>query len=72
MRYTGKTDTREEAYSTLILYDTFVFKMYQQDFDIQIFGKTSYITSNSTIRKYWPVLATNTVYLQTLSQKDEN
>lgn len=72
MRYTDKTERSEEAYSTLILYNSFVLKIYDQNFDIQISGKASYITSNSTITNYWQVLVMKTVYLQTLCQKDEN
>lgn len=46
--YRDKTEMRVDAYSTLDLYNSLVFKIYQQDFDIPIFGKASYITSNST------------------------
>lgn len=46
MRCPDKTEMRKEAYSAVVLHDSLVFKIYQQDFDIQIFGKASYNTNN--------------------------
>lgn len=46
MRYPDKTEMRKEACSTVVLHDSLVFEIHQQDFDIQIFGKASYITND--------------------------